>query len=77
MSVDAPGWYQLVGIALAFLAGFFVGSSLVLQKRGILDTKKVALETGNDHAYLKSPVWWMGMVCSTYLIDCSGIRRSM
>jgi hypothetical protein len=61
----APGWYQVVGITLAFLAGFFEGSSLVLQKRGILNTKKIALETGNNHAYLKSPVWWMGMVSST------------
>jgi hypothetical protein len=29
-----PESYQIVGITLAFMAGFFVGSSVILQKKG-------------------------------------------
>jgi hypothetical protein len=55
-----------VGITLAFMAGFFVGSSVILQKKGILDTKQMALETGNSRAHLKSVTWWLGILCSKF-----------
>lgn len=45
------------------MAGFFVGSSVILQKKGILQTKAIAIATKNDFAYLKSSLWWIGMLC--------------
>lgn len=54
---------QTIGTALAVLAGFFVGSSTVLQKKGILVTKDLAEATGAKRAYMKSLYWWMGMLC--------------
>lgn len=58
---DTPAWYQIAGLTLAMLAGFFTGCSMILQKKGLLDTRKVVLETGNEFAYLKSGYWWCGM----------------
>ncbi len=59
-----PGWYQLVGITLAIAAGFFEGFSLVLQKKGLLETRRIVLETGNEFAYLGNAYWWFGMLSS-------------
>ena len=60
MTVENPAWYRTVGIILAVCAGFLVGSSAILQKKGLQKTRKIALETGNEFAYLKSKYWWMG-----------------
>lgn len=65
MAEDVPTWHQVTGITLAVMSGFFVGCSLVFQKKGILNTKQLALETGNEKAFLKSPTWWFGLLCST------------
>ncbi|KAJ2998484.1 hypothetical protein HDV02_004492 [Globomyces sp. JEL0801] len=58
-----PEYFGTIGITLAIIGAVFVGMSLILQKKGILDTRSIALETGNEHAYLKSPLWWIGMIC--------------
>jgi hypothetical protein len=60
MTVENPAWYRTVGVILATFAGFLVGSAAIFQKKGILETRKTALETGNEFAYLKSKYWWMG-----------------
>ncbi|KAJ2998485.1 hypothetical protein HDV02_004493 [Globomyces sp. JEL0801] len=54
-----PEYFATIGICLAIFGATFSGMSMILQKKGILDTRKVALETGNDKAYLKSYIWWM------------------
>ncbi|KAI8800946.1 magnesium transporter, partial [Cladochytrium replicatum] len=59
-SDDAPAWHKAVGISLAVSSSLFIGASFVLKKKGLLDTMK---ETpGAGHAYLKSPMWWVGMI---------------
>eukprot|EP00842_Homolaphlyctis_polyrhiza_P004219 jgi/Hompol1/4799/HPOL_003909-RA len=62
MSTETSSWYQPVGISLALMSGFFIGLSLILQKKGLIETKETALENGNQHAYLKNPLWWFGML---------------
>ncbi|KAJ1343627.1 hypothetical protein BSLG_001896 [Batrachochytrium salamandrivorans] len=58
-----PSWYQPVGVSLALASGFFIGVSLILQKKGLMQTKEEGLEQGNEYAYLKNYIWWIGMVC--------------
>ena len=61
-SENTPAWYQTAGITLAILAGFFTGCSMILQKKGLLATRKIVLETGNEFAYLKNGFWWSGIL---------------
>lgn len=68
-TADQPGWYQIAGITLAVLAGFFTGSSMILQKKGLINTRKVVLETGNEFAYLKSVHWWLG------ILSCKNLKK--
>ncbi|KAI8911559.1 magnesium transporter NIPA-domain-containing protein [Gorgonomyces haynaldii] len=58
----SESWHQPVGISLAVMSGCLIGSSLVLQKKGLIQTTE-AREQQNEHAYLKSPLWWTGMAC--------------
>ncbi|KAJ3129325.1 hypothetical protein HK098_001737 [Nowakowskiella sp. JEL0407] len=53
--------YSVVGLTLAITSGFFIGSSFIFKKRGLLDTNALGHEAGKGHAYLKSPMWWLGM----------------
>ncbi|KAJ3192029.1 hypothetical protein HK101_007157 [Irineochytrium annulatum] len=59
-AVSAAPWQKGVGITLALASGCFIGSSVVFTKKGLLMTR--SNEEGREHAYLKSPVWWIGMV---------------
>ncbi|KAJ3347696.1 hypothetical protein HDU91_006720 [Kappamyces sp. JEL0680] len=59
-----PEWHQPAGVVLALSSGFFIGSSLILQKRGLLDTEAARCESGNEYEYLKSKLWWVGICCS-------------
>ncbi|GJJ76844.1 magnesium transporter [Entomortierella parvispora] len=54
-----PTYYKFIGMALAVSSGMFIGSSFVLKKKGLLRTSVIA---GEGHAYLRSPLWWTGMV---------------
>ncbi|KAG0238989.1 magnesium transporter NIPA-domain-containing protein [Mortierella sp. GBAus27b] len=54
-----PAYYKYVGMALAVSSGVFIGTSFVLKKKGLLRTSDVA---GEGHAYLRSSLWWTGMV---------------
>ncbi|KAJ1569905.1 hypothetical protein HK096_010559, partial [Nowakowskiella sp. JEL0078] len=53
--------YSAVGITLAVLSGVFIGASFIFKKRGLLDTNALGYEPAKGHAYLKSPMWWVGM----------------
>lgn len=49
--------------ALAVGSGIFIGSSFVFKKKGLLAAqRKYAVTAGEAHAYLKSPMWWTGMI---------------
>ncbi|KAF9104332.1 hypothetical protein BGX29_002075 [Mortierella sp. GBA35] len=54
-----PAYYKFIGMALAVSSGIFIGSSFVLKKKGLLRSSAIA---GEGHAYLKSKLWWTGMI---------------
>ncbi|KAJ3096144.1 hypothetical protein HDU96_000871 [Phlyctochytrium bullatum] len=55
-----PLWQNITGIALAVLSGVLIGASVVFTKRGLIQSG--SREEGREHAYLKNPLWWVGMV---------------
>ncbi|EPQ29352.1 uncharacterized protein PFL1_03107 [Pseudozyma flocculosa PF-1] len=58
-----PPVFKFVGLALAVLSGIFIGTSFVFKKKGLLNAqKKYETQAGEGHAYLKSPMWWTGMI---------------
>ncbi|KAI9060506.1 DUF803-domain-containing protein [Trametes sanguinea] len=56
-----PSQYRAVGVALAIGSGVLIGSSFVFKKRGLLASQKGQV-AGEGVAYLKSPMWWTGMI---------------
>ncbi len=59
----APDWHAPVGLTLACLSGFFVGTSLILQKKGLMITTRRSIELGKPLNYTWNPVWQLGMFC--------------
>ncbi|KAK0462546.1 magnesium transporter NIPA-domain-containing protein [Desarmillaria tabescens] len=51
---------KVVGIILAVVSGFLIGSSFVFKKKGLLRSQAGCV-AGQGVAYLKSPLWWIGM----------------
>ncbi|GMK56854.1 hypothetical protein CspeluHIS016_0306940 [Cutaneotrichosporon spelunceum] len=63
LSVGSNPSFKIVGVCLAVGSGLFIGSSFVVKKKGLLkSTAKAGNEAGEGHAYLKSPLWWTGMI---------------
>ncbi|WVQ75659.1 hypothetical protein IAR50_005288 [Cryptococcus sp. DSM 104548] len=55
--------FKVVGICLAVGSGLLIGTSFVIKKKGLLNsTKKYGNQAGEGHAYLKSWMWWLGMI---------------
>ncbi|KAG6815762.1 hypothetical protein H0H87_011546 [Tephrocybe sp. NHM501043] len=52
---------KVVGIILAIVSGFLIGSSFVFKKKGLLRSQAGGT-AGEGVAYLKSPLWWLGMI---------------
>lgn len=46
----------IVGVAIAIVSSFINGSTLVLQKKGIVRSREVGV------SYLKDGVWWSGTI---------------
>ncbi|KAF9010815.1 magnesium transporter NIPA-domain-containing protein [Cyathus striatus] len=59
-SLQAPKSLKVVGIILAISSGLLIGSSFVFKKKGLLRSQAGG-ELGEGVAYLKSPLWWLGM----------------
>ncbi|OBZ71029.1 putative magnesium transporter NIPA4, partial [Grifola frondosa] len=59
-SSAASSTIQVVGIILAIVSGLLIGSSFVFKKKGLLRSQKGQV-AGEGVAYLKSPLWWVGM----------------
>ncbi|GAA5867009.1 hypothetical protein JCM8547_008407 [Rhodosporidiobolus lusitaniae] len=58
-----PASYKVIGIVLAVVSGLLIGSSFILKKKGLLRaTLKAGNVAGEGHPYLKSPLWWTGMI---------------
>ncbi|RDB15591.1 putative magnesium transporter NIPA4 [Hypsizygus marmoreus] len=51
---------KVVGIILAVVSGLLIGSSFVFKKKGLLRSQAGG-PAGEGVAYLKSPLWWLGM----------------
>ncbi|KAG9078405.1 hypothetical protein FS749_009563 [Ceratobasidium sp. UAMH 11750] len=56
-----PSQYRAVGIILAVSSGVLIGSSFVFKKKGLIRSQKGG-PAGEGVAYLKSPLWWTGMI---------------
>ncbi|KAF7798511.1 hypothetical protein EIP86_009732 [Pleurotus ostreatoroseus] len=56
-----PPQYRAVGVVLAIGSGVLIGSSFVFKKKGLLRSQRGHV-AGEGVAYLKSPMWWMGMI---------------
>ncbi|EST07747.1 Magnesium transporter NIPA [Kalmanozyma brasiliensis GHG001] len=62
-----PPAFKYVGLALAVGSGILIGSSFVFKKKGLLSAqKKYDTAAGEGHAYLKSPLWWTGMIIMVF-----------
>lgn len=62
-----PPAFKYIGLALAVGSGFLIGSSFVFKKKGLLAAqKKYETAAGEGHAYLKSPMWWSGMIVMVF-----------
>ncbi|KAF8473782.1 magnesium transporter NIPA-domain-containing protein [Gautieria morchelliformis] len=55
-----PSSFKIVGVLLAIISGALIGSSFVFKKKGLLRSQGANL--GEGVAYLKSPMWWTGMI---------------
>ncbi|KAI0076037.1 DUF803-domain-containing protein [Panus rudis PR-1116 ss-1] len=60
-TLKAPGNLKVVGIILAIASGVLIGSSFVFKKRGLLRAQAGGV-AGEGVAYLKSALWWTGMI---------------
>ncbi|KAF8759983.1 hypothetical protein RHS01_01368 [Rhizoctonia solani] len=56
-----PSQYRSVGIILAVSSGVLIGSSFVFKKKGLIRSQKGG-PAGEGVGYLKSPLWWTGMI---------------
>ncbi|KAI8975995.1 magnesium transporter NIPA-domain-containing protein [Pilobolus umbonatus] len=55
--------YKVIGVTLAIASGIFIGSSFVFKKKGLLDSNaKSGGVAGEGYSYLKSSMWWAGMI---------------
>ncbi|KAF9972232.1 hypothetical protein BGZ65_009933, partial [Modicella reniformis] len=53
---------KIVGLSLAIGSGFLIGASFVFKKRGLINCTKDGMLAGEGYAYLKSFMWWTGML---------------
>ncbi|KAI0246463.1 magnesium transporter NIPA-domain-containing protein [Lactifluus subvellereus] len=60
-SFQAPSSLKVVGIVLAIVSGVLIGSSFVFKKKGLLRSQ-AGHTAGEGVAYLKSVLWWTGMI---------------
>ncbi|KAL6303520.1 magnesium transporter NIPA-domain-containing protein [Sparassis latifolia] len=69
-SFTVPGSLKIVGIILAIFSGTLIGSSFVFKKKGLLQSQKGRV-AGEGVAYLKSPLWWVGMTMMIFGEICN------
>ncbi|KAF9361894.1 hypothetical protein BGX26_010297 [Mortierella sp. AD094] len=53
---------KIIGLTLAIGSGLLIGSSFVFKKKGLINCTKNGMLAGEGHAYLKSYMWWTGML---------------
>ncbi|GAA5897880.1 uncharacterized protein JCM6883_000850 [Sporobolomyces salmoneus] len=59
----SPASYKVIGVLLAVGSGILIGGSFVLKKKGLLAAQsKSGKAAGEGLPYLKSWMWWAGMI---------------
>ena len=53
---------KYIGLALAILSSLAIGSSFVITKKGLLDANERHGFEGDGYEYLRSPIWWAGII---------------
>ncbi len=56
---------KYIGLALAVGSTLMIGTSFVITKLGLMHAEEHLGFEGDGFTYLKSPVWWGGIVTST------------
>jgi magnesium transporter len=51
-----------------------IGTSFVITKKGLQDAEKRHGFEGDGFSYLKSPVWWAGIITSTATLQWDSLR---
>lgn len=52
-------WQKAAGISISIIGSLLTGLAFVLQKKGHMSGGEI---DPTSNAYLKSPVWWFGML---------------
>ncbi|KAG9592258.1 hypothetical protein KCU77_g24308, partial [Aureobasidium melanogenum] len=55
---------KYIGLALAVASTLAIGTSFVITKKGLMQASQQHGFEGEGFAYLKSPVWWSGIITS-------------
>lgn len=55
---------KYIGLALAVTSTLAIGTSFVITKKGLMQASEQHGFEGDGFSYLKSPVWWGGIVTS-------------
>ncbi|RFU31039.1 hypothetical protein B7463_g5336, partial [Scytalidium lignicola] len=53
---------KYIGLALAIMSTMAIGTSFVITKKGLMDAEERHGFEGDGFTYLKSPIWWGGIV---------------
>ena len=53
---------KYIGLALAIVSTMAIGTSFVITKKGLLDASDKHGFEGEGFVYLKSPIWWAGII---------------
>ncbi|KWU44440.1 DUF803-domain-containing protein, partial [Rhodotorula sp. JG-1b] len=58
-----PASYKVIGVLLAVGSGLLIGGSFIFKKKGLQAAeRKFGAAKGEGHEYLKSWLWWTGMI---------------
>ncbi|GAA5988044.1 hypothetical protein JCM10908_002040 [Rhodotorula pacifica] len=58
-----PASYKVIGVLLAVGSGLLIGGSFIFKKKGLIAAqRKSGGVKGEGHEYLKSWLWWTGMI---------------
>jgi len=55
---------KYIGLALAVTSTLAIGTSFVITKKGLMQASEQHGFEGDGFSYLKSPVWWGGIITS-------------
>ncbi|KAI9852494.1 MAG: hypothetical protein M1838_000588 [Thelocarpon superellum] len=53
---------KYIGLALAIMSTMAIGTSFVITKKGLMEASERLGFEGEGHAYLRSPIWWGGII---------------